>query len=129
MTKKIDTYESFDVGNVKIHIDDFLYILENTGEDTITLECGDTVYESLEEIKSHKYAIDIPFEVRCAEVRISFDLWGVRVSGSSKSSHRKRAISNELGEFIPFLSKRPFLFYFLFIILLMPCGTVSRTKA
>ncbi|SHL22941.1 hypothetical protein SAMN05444414_10861 [Roseovarius marisflavi] len=107
MIQKVDTFEYFRISNVKIEIDRLVSILDSTGETSITLECGDTIYESLEEIKFNKSAIVIPFRVECDGTTISFDPFEVSISGKSSSSHRQKALSKELEAYVPLLSKRP----------------------
>ncbi|MET4103029.1 hypothetical protein ABIE58_002465 [Roseovarius sp. MBR-78] len=113
MIQKVDTFEYVRKRNVKIEIDRLISILDSTGETSITLECGDTIYESLEEIKFNKSAIVIPFRIECGETTIRFDPFEVTISGRSSSSHRQKALSKELEAYVPLLSKRPVITLFL----------------
>jgi len=117
MIQKVDTFESIRINSVKIDLEKLVDILESTGEKSISLECDDTIYESLEEIKSHKSAISIPFKVKCGETTIEFSPYEVAIFGRSSSSHRQKALSKEFAACVPMLSKRPFVTYFTIMLL------------
>jgi|GEM_PF-3922955 hypothetical protein len=111
MIQKVDTFEYFRINSVKIDIESLIDILGSMGETSITLECDGTIYESLDEIKYNKSAIEIPFEINYQDTTIRFTPFDVTVSGKSSSSYRQKALVKEFGNYVPALSKRPFITY------------------
>ncbi|MEI4232404.1 hypothetical protein [Roseovarius sp. D22-M7] len=112
MIQKVDTFEHIRVEGVKIDMESLVTILESTGESSISLKCDDTIYESLDEIKSNKSAISIPFKISCGETTIEFDPFAAGVFGRSSSSHRQKALARELRTYVPVLSKFPLITFF-----------------